>query len=167
MGSEKMRRILVRVLAVVVVLTFTVVTGCSASKDVSVTEADWSITIKDSSGKSIEFTDEDAGKIEMVEVEAVLVKKDGSEIDQKWKGVPLSEVLKTSGISDFSMVAVEAIDGYRQEYEAQAVEDLDTILGFFLDGQEVTAEDGLVQLVVPSMAGKFWIKNVSVIEVIN
>jgi len=167
MGTKKLKRILVWILMAVLVFTFTAIAGCSSSKGASVTEAEWSITVKDSSGKSVEFTNEAAGKIEMVEVEAVLEKKDGSEIDQKWKGIPMSEVLKNSEISDYSMVAVEATDGYRQEYEAAAVNDSGTILGFFLDGQEVSVDDGLVQLIVSSMSGKYWIKNVSVIEIIN
>ena len=167
MITDKMRRILVWAMAVVMMFTIIAAAGCSTSKGTSATEAEWSIMIKDSSGTSVEFTNEDAGKTGMVEVEAVLVKKDGSEINQKWKGVALSEALKSSGIDGYSMVAVEAGDGYRQEYEAAAVDDPETILGFFLDGREVTVEDGLVQLVVPSMAGKFWIKNVSVIEVIK
>ena len=167
MGNEKMKRILVCVFAAVMVLTFIAAAGCSTSKSAGVTEADWTIMIKDSSGKSMEFSNEDAGKLELVEVDAVLIKKDGSETEQKWKGVAVSEVLKNSGISGYSMVAVEATDGYSQEFEAAAINDPGTILGFFLDGQEITVEDGLVQLVVPSLEGKFWIKNVSVIEVMN
>jgi DMSO/TMAO reductase YedYZ molybdopterin-dependent catalytic subunit len=79
----------------------------------------------------------------------------------------LSEVLKSAGISEYGTVAVEASDGYRQEYDAATVNDSSTILGFFLDGKEVSVDDGLVELVVPTLSGKFWIKNIAVIEVIN
>ena len=168
MGSKRMKGILIWLLAAVMVFSFTALAaGCAPSGSAAATEADWSITVKDSSGKSVEFTNADAGKIKMVEVDAVLVKKDGSEVNQTWKGIQLSEVLKSTGISGYNMVAVEASDGYRQEYEASAVNDPGTILGFFLDGEEVSVEDGLVQLVVPSLSGKFWIKNVAMIEVMN
>jgi len=168
MKREKVLKIAAGLIAGVFLLTFAFLAGCgSTGKSASATEADWSITIKDASGKSAEFTNKDAGKLEMADVEAELEKKDGTKINEKWKGILLSEVLKSAGISQYSTVAVEAADGYRQEYDAATVNDAGTILGFFLDGKEISADDGLVELVVPSMSGKFWIKNIAVIEVLN
>jgi DMSO/TMAO reductase YedYZ molybdopterin-dependent catalytic subunit len=167
MKKEGIKKILVLALVVMMVFSFAVLAGCGKAKGSGVTEADWNITIKDSSGKAMEFTNADAGEIDMVEVTAVLKKKDGSEITENWKGIPLSEVMKAAGIADYSMVAIEASDGYSQEFEAAAVNDSGTILGFFLNGEEVSVEDGLVQLVVTTMSGKFWISNVAMIEVVD
>lgn len=162
-----MKKIAVLLLAIVMIFSFSALAGCASKGSASATESEWSISVKDSSGKTLEFTNKDAGKLGMVEVDAVLVKKDGSEINEKWKGVTLASVLEYYGIKEYSMVAVEAPDGYRQGYDKAAVTDSGTILGFFLDGKEVSVEDGLVQLVAKSLSGKFWIKNVAVIEVIE
>ena len=167
MRKTVIKNILVWATAVIMVLTFTAVAGCAEKKAASATEAQWSIAIKASDSSTTEFTNEDAGAIEMVEVEAVLEKKDGSTINEKWKGIPLAEVLKSVGIDSYGKVSVAASDGYSQEYDAAVVDDPETILGFFLDGKEMSADSGLVQLVVPSMAGKFWIKNIAVIEVME
>lgn len=157
----------VMVLAAAVLMTVSSAAAGCAGTQASATEAEWSITIKDASGKAVEFDNEDAGNLEMVEVDATLEKKDGSTIEENWKGTPLADVLESAGIDDYTRVSVQASDGYSQEYEASAVDDPGTILGFFQDGKEVSPDEGLVQLVVPSMAGKYWIKNVAVIEVIE
>jgi len=167
MRKTVMKNILVAAAALIMVLTFTAAAGCAEKDGGSATEAEWSITIKAADGTATEFTNEDAGAIDMLEVDAVLEKKDGSTIDENWKGIPLAEALKSAGVDDYNIVSVAASDGYSREYGAAAIDDPETILGFFLDGKEVSAEDGLVQLVVPSMAGKFWIKNVAVIEVLE
>ena len=167
MKRSGIKKILVWVLAALMIFSFTAVTGCSKVEAASATEASWSITIKAIDGSTTEFTNKDAGAIEMVEVTALLEKKDGSTIEENWKGIPLAEVLKSAGIDSYSMVSVEASDGYSREYEASAVDDPETILGFFMDGEEVSSDDGLVELVVPSMAGKFWIKNIAVIELLE
>jgi hypothetical protein len=62
---------------------------------------------------------------------------------------------------------IEASDGYSQEYEKAAIDDLETILGLFLDGKEASTDEGLVQLVAPSLASMFWIRNVAVIKVLE
>jgi DMSO/TMAO reductase YedYZ molybdopterin-dependent catalytic subunit len=167
MGKMKVLKFAAVVFCAVLLLTFVGLAGCSAPKSDSATQAAWSITIKDSSAKEVQWTNEDAGKLEMVEVSAELEKKDGTKVKENWKGVLLSEVLKSAGINQYATVAVEAADGYRQEYDAATVNDGGTILGFFLDGKEISVDDGLVELVVPTLTGKFWIKNIAVIEVIN
>jgi DMSO/TMAO reductase YedYZ molybdopterin-dependent catalytic subunit len=167
MRKTVIKNILVWAAAVLMVLAFTAAAGCAEKESASATEAQWSITIKAVDGGTTQFTNEDAGSIDMVDVAAVLEKKDGSTIDENWKGIPLAEVLKSVGIDSYSKISVAAGDGYSQEYEAAAIDDPETILGFFLDGEEVSTDDGLVQLVVPTLSGKFWIKNVAVIEVLE
>ncbi|MBN1299093.1 MAG: molybdopterin-dependent oxidoreductase [Actinobacteria bacterium] len=152
----------------VLLLSFMIFAGCSGQgKDAIVTETDWSITIKDADGKSVEFTNKDAAGLALKEIKAELEKKDGTKIKETWKGVLLSEALKSKGFKQYKTVAIEASDGYRQEYEASTVNDGSTMLGFYLDGKELTVDDGLVELVAPALSGKFWIKNVTVIEILN
>jgi DMSO/TMAO reductase YedYZ molybdopterin-dependent catalytic subunit len=167
MKKTSIKNILVWMAAALIIFTLTAAAGCSEKEAASVTEAEWSIKIKTNDGKTIKYTNEDAGAIDMLAVDAVLKKKDGSTIDQNWKGIPLAEVLKSAGIQDYNRIAIEASDGYSREYEASAIDDPETILGLFLDGKEVSTDEGLVQLVVPSLAGMFWIRNVAVIEVLE
>ena len=162
-----MKKLALIIIAVMMVFSFTAAAGCKAKSEGSATEAEWSISVIAASGKTVEFTNADAGKLEMVEIEAILVKKDGSETNEKWKGVLLSDVLEYCGIKEYNMVAVEAGDGYSKELEASAVSDTGTILGFYLDGSEVSVEDGLVQLVGVNLPGSSWIKNVAKITVVN
>lgn len=176
-----MKKLMLIIIAVIMVFSFTAMAGCEAKSEESVTEseesvtesegsatvAEWSISVTDAVGETVEFANADAGKLEMVEVEAVLVKKDGSEINEKWKGVLLSDVLEYCGITEYKTVAVEASDGYSKEIEASAASDAGTILGFYLDGTEVSVEDGLVQLVGVNLPGSSWIKNVAKISVVN
>ena len=162
-----MKKLALIIIAVMMVFSFAVMAGCEAKSEESATGAEWSISVTDAGGKTVEFTNADAGKLEMVEVEAVLVKKDGSETNEKWKGVLLSDVLEYCGITEYNTVAVEASDGYSKELEASAASDAGTILGFYLDGTEVSVEDGLVQLVGVNLPGSSWIKNVAKITVVN
>jgi DMSO/TMAO reductase YedYZ molybdopterin-dependent catalytic subunit len=167
MRKKVIKNILIWAAAVLMVFTFIAAAGCAEKEAASATEAEWSITIKASDGSTTEFTNKDAGAIDMVDVSAVLKKKDGSTVDQAWKGIPLAEVLKSAGIEEYKLIMIEASDGYSKEYEKAAIDDPGTILGFFLDGKEVSTDEGLVQLVTPSLASMFWIRNVAVIEVLE
>lgn len=162
-----MKKPLLIILAVMMVLSFAAGVGCSTRTEESVTEAEWSISVVDADGKTVEFTGADATSLEMVEIEAVRVKKDGSETSEKWKGVLLSDIFEYCGIDEYEMVAIEASDGYSKEVEASTACDEGTILGFYLDGKEVSMEDGLVQFIAATLPGNFWIKNVAKISVVN
>jgi ABC-type glycerol-3-phosphate transport system substrate-binding protein len=78
MGKMKVLKFAAVVFCAVLLFTFVGLAGCSAQKSDSATQAAWSITIKDSSAKEVQWTNEDAGKLEMVEVSAELEKKDGT-----------------------------------------------------------------------------------------
>lgn len=158
-----MKKFMMFLMVVLVAAVFLAPVGC-ASKSGAAISAPFTITVSDASGKSVEFTEKEAAKLKMVEVSAVKKKKDGTEVTENWKGVLLSDVLKSCGIESFSKVRVTASDGYEQEFEPAAVSDSGTLLGFTLDGKEVTADDGFVKLVVASMSGKAWVSNVKSIS---
>lgn len=161
-----MRRITVIALVVLMALSVLPFAACKSSAE-SPTEASWSINIQDAGGSSVEFTNEDAASLELVELTAEKEKKDGSKVEENWKGVSLKAVLESAGIDDYNMVAVEASDGYSKEMDTAAVDDAGTIIGFILDGEEISVDDGLPQLVASSLPGSYWIKNVAVIKVME
>ncbi len=125
-------------------------------------EAVWTITISGIGDNDISFTDVDAAKMSTVEITAT--KKD---VDQKWTGITLKEVLDFYGAEGYSKVTVEASDGYSAELDMATVEDEGTIIGFTVDGQALDKEDGPATLVVKSQSTKSWVKAVSKITVIK
>jgi len=133
--------------------------GCAPEAEAQ--EILWTITVEKEGGSSVEFTNVDASGIDMVAIEAVKEKKDGSKTDQNWEGLPVSEVLKAAGFDDYAVVVIEAADGYSKEFDRAAIDDSGTIFGLKLDGENIDEEDGPMQLVVSSMSGTFWIKNVA------
>lgn len=160
-----MRRIIGIILIVLLLVSMSVFVGCAPEAEAQ--EVLWTITVEKEGGSSVEFTNVDASGIEMVAVEAVKEKKDGSKIDQNWEGIPVSEVLKTAGFNDYTIVVVEAADGYSKEFDKAAIDDSGTIFGLKLDGEDIDEEDGPMQLVVSSMSGSFWIKNVAKVIIIK
>jgi hypothetical protein len=65
------------------------------------------------------------------------------------------------------VVVIEASDGYSKEFDKAAIDDSGTIFGFVLDGEDIDEEDGPMQLVLSSMSGTFWIKNVAKVIIIE
>ena len=159
-----MKKFILVMIIIFAVLITVIPVGC-VSKGNAVTSTPWTITITDSKGKSVEFTGKDAGKLKIEQISATLKKKDGSEVLQNWKGVLLSDVLKASGITEFNKIKVIATDGYEQVFEPAVINDSGTILGLMLDGKEITVDEGLVQLVVKSMGGNSWVRNIKSIVV--
>jgi len=166
MRRAGIRKVAVLALAVFMAVSLTTIAGCTQAVS-GITEADWSVTVKDMDGNSTEFTNEDAAKLGMVSVEAILEKSNGVTELQSWRGIKFARILKTAGIESYSRISVKAVDGYSQEYETEIIDDPNTILGLYLNGEEVSVDDGLPQLVVPALTGNFWIRNVVVIEVLE
>ena len=161
-----MRRIIGIILTVVLLLMgMSVFTGCVQEAEAQ--EILWTITVEKEGGSSVEFTNVDAANIDMVVVETVKEKKDGSKTDQSWEGLSVAEVLKAAGFDDYAVVVIEAADGYSKEFDKAAIDDSGTIFGLKLDGEDIDEEDGPMQLVVSSMSGTFWIKNVAKIIIIE
>lgn len=160
-----MRRIIGIILTVLLLMGISVFAGCAPEAEAQ--EILWTIIVEKEGGNSVEFTNIDASGIEMVAVEAVKEKKDGSKIDQSWEGIPVSEVLKAAGFDDYTVVAVEAADGYSKEFDRAAIDDSGTIFGLKLDGEDIDEEDAPMQLVASSMSGSFWIKNVAKVVILE
>jgi len=160
-----MKRIIGIILIVLLLMGMSVFAGCSHKAEAQ--EILWAITVEKEGGRSVEFTNVDASSIDMVAIEAVKEKKDGSKINENWEGMPVSEVLKAAGFNDYNTVAVEASDGYSKEFDKATIDDSGTIFGLKLDGEDIDEEDGPIQLVVSSMSGSSWIKNVARVVIIE
>jgi len=160
-----MRRIIGIILVALLLMSMSVFAGCGPETEAQ--EILWTITVEKEGGSSVEFTNVDAAGIEMVAIEAVKEKKDGSKTNENWEGIPVSEVLKAAGFDDYAIVVIEAADGYSKEFDEATIDDIGTIFGLKLDGEDIDEEDGPMQLVVSSMSGTFWIKNVAKIIIIE
>jgi DMSO/TMAO reductase YedYZ molybdopterin-dependent catalytic subunit len=130
-------------------------------------EPDWEIVIEGVTSSPITFTSIDAEKLQMVEIEVILRKRDGSEEKQNWKGIPLKAVLEAVGAKDYKGVIVEAADGYAKEYTLEITNRAETILGLELNGSKLDDSLGPVQMVPKGEMGNMFIKNLSKITVIK
>ncbi|MFO7928747.1 MAG: hypothetical protein R6U35_03685 [Candidatus Humimicrobiaceae bacterium] len=111
----------------VAVLALLVFTGCNSGQND--TSQEWAVEVIESDGLATEIDSSEIGDIEIVEIEAVLEKKDGSKIAQKWEGIRVADLLEEAGIGDYNIVEVEASDGYLKEFSAETINDSGTILG--------------------------------------
>ncbi len=106
------------------------------------------------------FTQADYDAVGEVEISATKKSKDGTEVAQTWKGVPLKAVLDYVGVEGYSVVTCEAADGYAKDVDDMTLVDSEgTILGMVVDGEAVSAEDGYIQLVMDGKGSNWWIKN--------
>ncbi len=150
-----------------------ILTGCSGpgpteqpSEEHSMGMEEWSINIEVIGGDTIEFTNEDALVIGPVEIKVAEKDKDTFKDEELWIGVLLKDILEYAGVTEFSVVSVEAADGYSREYDPELVNSEGTGIGWNRDGELLGEEEGFVKLVV-SGKGKNWqIENVSNITVV-
>lgn len=151
----------------ILILMSLILGGCSqpAGED-AVSMEEWSVTVEVVGGDTIEFTNEDALEIGPVEVAIAEKDKDTMKEEEMWTGVLLKDVLEYAGATEFSVVSVEASDGYAREYEPDLVNSQGTALGWSCNGELLGEEDGFVKLVVDGKGKNWQIKQVSKIVVI-
>jgi len=149
------------------VLLSLVLAGCSQpAAEEKIPMNDWSITVEVVGGETIEFTSKDALEIGPVEVEIAEKDKDTTKEPEQWTGVLLKDILEFAGVTEFSVVSVEASDGYSREYEPDLVNSEGTALGWSRNGELLGEEDGFVKLVVDGKGKNWQIKQVAKIVVI-
>jgi hypothetical protein len=102
-------------------------TGCGNSESTSTTTEDddigvWSIDVEVVGENPTTFTNEDAAKIGPVEFKAA--KKDGDIMlePDTYKGILINDLLDYLGVSEYSVIQVEAADGYSQELTPDRIE---------------------------------------------
>jgi DMSO/TMAO reductase YedYZ molybdopterin-dependent catalytic subunit len=151
----------------ILVLTSLILAGCSQpAAEEKIPMNDWSITVEVVGGETIEFTSKDALEIGPVEVEIAEKDKDTTKEPEQWTGVLLKDILEFAGVTEFSVVSVEASDGYSREYEPDLVNSEGTALGWSRNGELLGEEDGFVKLVVDGKGKNWQIKQVAKIVVI-
>lgn len=125
----------------------------------------WTITFDGLSDGSFELSSDKANsKFDLVTIEATKVKKDGSEELQTWQGYKLLDALNWLHVEDYTALTVVAGDGYEIELTKDMIDD-ETILGINVNGEMLTDETNLVQLVVKNQPGNTWMKDVAQIIV--
>ena len=132
------------------VLVGLILAGCSqpaAEAEDEIPMEEWSVPLK-WWGETIEFTSKDALEIGPVEVTIAEKDKDTTKEPEQWTGVLLKDILEFAGVTEFSVVSVEASDGYSREYEPDLVNSEGTALGWSRNGELLGEEDGFVKLVV-------------------
>ncbi len=151
---------------IILLLTALILGGCSQPAVEAPAMEEWSITVEVVGGDTIEFTNEDALEIGPVEVKIAEKDKDTTKEEELWTGVLLKDILEFAGVADFSVVSVEASDGYSREYEPDIVNSEGTALGWSRNGEILGQEDGFVKLVVDGKGKNWQIKQVAKIVVI-
>lgn len=147
-------------------------TGCGQSDPVSPeSDADvigeWTITVEVVGEDSFEFTNEDAAAIGPVEIVAVMKDKDTVGEEETWIGITFMDFLDYIDVDEFSVVVVEAADGYSRELEPDRVSENGTGLGWMVNGEVLDEERGPVQLINHDRGPNWWVKQVAKITVIK
>ncbi len=100
--------------------------------------------------------------------EVVLLICPGVFVDNaEWKGVPITTLLKVTGIKpEASEVVFYAMDGYEVAFSLQDVEQDGVFLAYMVNGQVLPREHGYpMRLVVKGKPGSDWVKWVNHIEI--
>lgn len=139
----------------------------STDADAGDEEQAWELAVETPEGKTVELTDSDIEEIGKVDIQATIRKKDGTEEENKWSGMPLSKVLDFAGINEYTLIEVEAADGFSVEYTPEIVESNGTILATEVDGEKLDEDSGPIQSVVDGEGAKLWIKQVVKVKAIN
>lgn len=128
---------------------------------------EWSITVEVVGGETTEFTNLDAQEIGPAEIKVAVKDKDSVKEEGVWTGVLLKDILEFAGVTEFSVVSVEAADGYSREYEPELANSEGTAIGWICDGEPLGEEGGFVKLVVDGKGSNWQIKQVAKIVVIK
>ncbi|WZL82401.1 hypothetical protein QBE53_04665 [Vallitaleaceae bacterium 9-2] len=124
----------------------------------------WVVTIDGLSDGSFEFDRERAErKLTLIDLHTEKMKND-EKIPEDWQGYRVLDILEFLKVDDFESIVVTAQDGYEVELSKDLV-DGETILAVVKDGEAMTEEDNLVQLVQNTEFATTWVKGVARITV--
>lgn len=85
-----------------------------------------------------------------------------------YKGVPLGDLLRDAGLDPAALRAVKAVaaDGYSVNYEPALFRRADVLVAYAQVGGPLTADDGLVRMVIPDAEGKLNVRMLTKIEAV-
>ncbi|WP_461204699.1 molybdopterin-dependent oxidoreductase [Clostridium sp. DL1XJH146] len=137
------------------------------SADDAAASTSWEITFEGLSDGSFALgSDKAASKLTLTSIEATKTSKSGEESVQAWDGYKVLDALEFLHVEDFTSLKVVASDGYEAEFTKSEVDD-SMILGITVDGENLSEDDNLVQLVSKNLASNKWVKGVSKIIVVE
>jgi hypothetical protein len=127
---------------------------------------EWSITIEVLGEDPVEFTNKDAAAVGPVEIVAVEKDKDEFGDAQIWTGILLKDLLEYIGVTEFTVIAIVAQDGFMRELDMERMSEA-TGIGWMVNGEMLDAERGPIQLIADQRGPKWWIPQVAKIEIIK
>jgi DMSO/TMAO reductase YedYZ molybdopterin-dependent catalytic subunit len=116
--------------------------------------ANWDFTVKGLVGNPLGFTRAEFNKLPQIEVTADFhCVTRWSRFDNRWRGVPVREVLKLAGVRPEARLAlVHAEQGYTANVPLADLLRPESLFAFLHDGEPLTAEHGYpLRLIVPNL----------------
>jgi hypothetical protein len=128
---------------------------------------EWSITIEVMGEEPLEFSNSDAEQLGPVEIAAAM--KDGENIGEEeiWTGILLEDLLEFVNVEEFSVISVISKDGSAREFDPERISEGATGIGWMVNGEPLDAESGPVQFIADQRGPKWWVKQVTKIEIIK
>lgn len=130
---------------------------------------DWQLKVSGAVGTPVTLSYADLAGMPQVELKDVLMQKSQGE-DQvtSWSGVPLEEVWKRAGVTDYVAVTALAADGYALEVAKGELEGAIIALKDATGWIANTDKDhGPIRLVCPMAPGNRWVFQLTELQVIG
>lgn len=157
-----------------IVLVFT---GCGQSNSEAtqtnttqnnvVSIGEWSMTVEVVGEAPVQFTNQDAATIGPVEIKAAQKDKDVFLEEKTYTGISLAAFLNHIGVKDYSVISIEAADGYMAEFAPGDLSESGVGFAWAVDGEKLDDATGPILFVNHGRGPKHWIKKVSKITVIK
>lgn len=107
---------------------------------------------------TVTLTEKELGAIPAVTLKATMKKKDGSELENEYTGVPLAKVLEAAGVKAYTKVSAVASDDYACEYTPDMINAEGSILAYNRDG-EALGDSGPLMTILKEQPSNKWCKN--------
>lgn len=122
----------------------------------------WTITFEGLSDGSFDLTSDKAEtKLELVDLHTERM-KDDVVYPEDWKGYRLLDALEFLHVDDFEYLTIVAVDGYEVILDKETIDE-ETLLAIQMNGEPLSEEDNMVQLVRNTKFATTWVKGVATI----
>ncbi len=134
----------------------------------SAPQVDWQLKVTGAVATPLTLSYSDLVGMPQVELKEVLMEKSTGEDEvTSWSGVPLGEIWKKAGVSDYTVVVALASDGYALEIPK---DELDGAIVALKDHEGWIAntdkEHGPIRLVCPQAPGNRWVFQLTELQVV-
>ena len=151
-------------LALLLGLLVVALAGCGSGAP----NVDWQLKVTGAVSNPLTLSYADLAAMPQVELKDVLMEKSQGE-DQvtSWSGVPLEELWKKAGVTDYTVVVALAADGYALEIPKSELEGaivaLKDATGWIVNTDK---EHGPIRLVCPKAPGNRWVFQLVELQVV-